>query len=244
MSLIAPELPSAELGTELATRLRPSLDGAKTLVEYAYRSLRKDIIDGTLEPGSKLRIEQLRTVYQIGSSTLREALSLLVSDALVVVEGQRGFRVSLISIEDLIDVTRMRKMMESMALREAIERGDDEWEAGIVASFHRLSKVEARLSEGTAEIAEAWEQCNSDFHKALIAACTSRWVLHFREILYHQSERYRRFSLISIGTRRDVHAEHEGIMRATLARDADAACALIGEHIDRTLDNMKPLLTS
>jgi DNA-binding GntR family transcriptional regulator len=216
--------------------------GAKTLIEYAYQRLRKDIICGVLAPDSKLRIEHLRAGYQIGASTLREALTLLVADALVISEGQRGFRVAPISLDDLKDVTRMRKMMETLALRESIERGDDQWEAGIVAAFHRLSRVEERLASEPEEVADSWEDRNSEFHKALIAACSSRWILYFREILYYQSERYRRFSLVALGARRDVHAEHQAIIEATLARDADLACRLTEEHMDKTVVNMARLL--
>ncbi len=66
----------------------------KTLVEAAYRSLRRNIIEGRLSPGEKLRIEHIKNDYGVGGATLREALSLLTSDALVVSQGQRGFRVA------------------------------------------------------------------------------------------------------------------------------------------------------
>lgn len=216
--------------------------GAKTLIEFAYKSLRKDIISGVLAPGSKLRIEHLRAQYEIGASTLREALTLLVADALVISEGQRGFKVAPISLADLKDVTRMRKMMETMALMEAIENGDDHWEGGIVAAFHRLSRVEERLRDDAAHYVDDWEERNNAFHQALIAACPSRWILHFREILYHQSERYRRFSLVSASISRDVHAEHLAIMEAALARDKDKAAKLLGEHMDRTMTHLTALL--
>jgi len=216
--------------------------GAKTLIEYAYQRLRKDIITGVLEPGSKLRVEHLRAAYKIGSSTLREALTLLVADALVTAEGQRGFRVAPISMDDLMDVTRMRKMMETLALREAIEKGDDRWEGAIVAAFHRLSRVEGRLAADAAAVADDWEDRNREFHEALIGACASRWIHHFRDILYHQSERYRRFSLVARDGRRDVHAEHQAIMEATLARQPNLACKLTEEHIDNTLAAVKRLL--
>jgi len=209
--------------------------GTKTLIEYAYQRLRKDIINGVLAPGSKLRIEHLRADYQIGSSTLREALTLLVADALVISEEQRGFKVAPISLDDLKDVTRMRKLLETLALRESIENGDDRWEGGIVAAFHRLSRVEEKLGTETELVADSWEDRNSEFHQALIAASTSRWTLHFRQILYYQSERYRRFSLTWQAERRDVHSEHKNIMDATLARDADLACRLTEEHMDKTL---------
>lgn len=216
--------------------------GAKTLIEFAYKSLRKDIISGELSPGSKLRIEHLRAKYGIGASTLREALTLLVADALVISEGQRGFKVAPISLEDLKDVTRLRKMMETMALMEAIENGDDHWEGGIVAAFHRLSRVEDRLYDDPKQFAEEWEERNNAFHQALIASCPSRWILHFREILYHQSERYRRFSLVSPSTGRDVHAEHKAIMDATLERDKEKAARLLELHMERTLTDLGNLL--
>jgi len=216
--------------------------GAKTLIEFAYKSLRKDIISGELAPGSKLRIEHLRAKYGIGSSTLREALTLLVADALVISEGQRGFKVAPISLEDLKDVTRLRKMMETMALMEAIDNGDDHWEGGIVAAFHRLSLVEERLYGDPKQFAEEWEDRNNGFHQALIAACPSRWILHFREILYHQSERYRHFSLVSPSTGRDVHLEHKAIMEAVLKRDKDQAGLLLDAHMERTLSHLTDLL--
>jgi len=59
---------------------------AKTLVAAAYQNLRRDIIEGRLAPGSKLRVEHLKDDYGVGSGTLREALALLVSDALVVTQ--------------------------------------------------------------------------------------------------------------------------------------------------------------
>jgi DNA-binding GntR family transcriptional regulator len=209
---------------------------SKTLVEFAYGRLREDILHGRHRPGEKLRVELLRNEYQVGSSTLREALSLLVADALVTSEGQRGFRVAPVSLDDLRDITRMRRLLECEAIREAIAQGDDAWEAGVVAAYHRLSRVEERLAGAvTQEVIDEWEERNRAFHEALMAGCASKWLHHFRGILYSQSERYRRMALSTRTIPRDIHAEHEAILRATLARDADAASALLAEHIERTL---------
>ena len=225
-------------GESAAAALSDERRSARTLVEFAYGKLRRDILCGRLEPGSRLRVEQLKSQYQVGSSTLREALSLLVADALVTSEGQKGFRVAPISLEDLRDVTEMRKFLETRAIREAIQHGDDEWEAGVVAAYHRLSRVEERLGEGPESLADDWEERNRAFHEALIAACPSKWLRHFRSILYHQSERYRRLSLIDRTIPRDVHAEHKAIMEAVLARDAERATRLTEDHMDRTLTVM------
>lgn len=207
---------------------------ARTMVEAAYDQIRHDVLSGKLPPGSKLRVEHLRAEYSVGASTLREALSRLVGEALVVAAGQRGFRVAPISVSDVTDLSELRKLLECHALRESIEHGDDRWEANVVAAFHRLSRIEERVHENPEELGDEWEDRNRAFHEALIAGCANRWVLHFREILYVQSLRYRRLSLTNRSIPRDVHAEHSAIFEATLARDADLACRQLADHIEKT----------
>jgi len=204
----------------------------KTLVETAYRALRRDIIEGRLAPGEKLRVEHLKDDYGVGAGTLREALSLLISDALVVSQGQRGFRVAPVSLEDFEDITRTRVMLECDALRQSIAKGDDAWEGDLLAAFHRLTKAEEKRI-GTDD-REEWEERNRIFHEVLISACPSRWLKHFIAILYQQAERYRRLSLYLKPIPRDVHQEHEALLHAAMARDTDKATALLGEHITLT----------
>lgn len=218
---------------------------ARTLVEYAYEALRQDILRGDLAPGERLRVEALKEVYKVGASTLREALTLLVGEALVTAEGQRGFRVAPISLADFEDIIRVRKLMELEALRESIRLGDDEWEAQVVAAFHRLTKVEEQLKNGDAKtLSGEWEERNRAFHDALISACPSRWLTHFIDILYQQSERYRRIALAGKAVGRDVHAEHEAIKNAALARDIGEAVRLSEIHIDRTFEVLSRMFDS
>ncbi|MDX9716371.1 MAG: FCD domain-containing protein [Thauera sp.] len=211
----------------------------KTLVEAAYNRLRRDIIEGVHPPGEKLRVEHLKDQYEVGAGTLREALLLLITDALVVGQGQRGFRVAPISLADFEDITRIRVLLETEALRQSIAFGDEAWEASLVAAFHRLSRAEQKLAEHDVSTTEEWELRNRAFHEALIAACPSRWIRHFQHILYQQSERYRRISLLRQPIPRDIHAEHQAIFDATLAREATRAISLLTEHILRTLDAVK-----
>ncbi|MBX3680896.1 MAG: GntR family transcriptional regulator, partial [Rhodocyclaceae bacterium] len=194
----------------LATRKYDVVDGEepRTLVETAYRRLRRDIIEGVRRPGEKLRVEHLKDIYDVGAGTLREALQLLITDALVVAQGQRGFRVAPISLVDFEDITRTRVLLETEALRQSIELGDDAWEADVLGAFHRLSRAEEKL-EGPEAAREEWEMRNRIFHEVLISASPSRWLRHFQTILYRQSERYRRLSLFNQPIPRDVHAEHE-----------------------------------
>src|SRR5579863_3457019 len=84
----------------------------QTLASTALERLRADILSCRLQPGQRLRFEELRTGYDLGLSPLREALMRLASEGLVRVEDHRGFRVAPISRSDLLDITFVRKELE------------------------------------------------------------------------------------------------------------------------------------
>ncbi len=197
--------------------------GYRTLIERTYGQLREDILDGKLVPGEKLLVEHLKSRYDVGAGTVREALSRLVSEAMVVAEGQRGFTVAPVSLDDFLDVTNVRVAVETDALRASVRNGDDFWRNRLRIAFERLTEVEVPLK---AENIRLWEQANMAFHGALLSACGSPWALRVVHQLTQHAERYRRFS-IGLHSERNVHNEHQQIFDAAMAgQDARAALAL------------------
>jgi GntR family carbon starvation induced transcriptional regulator len=214
------------------------LRSINTLAEAAYERLRADILGGRYAGGAKLAVRHLRERYSIGASPLREALNRLAADGFVSLTGQRGFRVAPISVADLRDVTRLRIIFETEALRDSIAAGDDSWEAGIVAAHHRLMKIEqARKPDFL-----AWEERNAAFHDALVAACPSPRLLQFRRNLFDQHKRYRSLSTVRLPLSRDITREHREIMTQALDRDSAGACAAVRVHIQRTAEGLEALL--
>tara|TARA_R110001592_G_scaffold363372_1_gene686032 strand:+ start:142345 stop:143004 length:660 start_codon:yes stop_codon:yes gene_type:complete len=205
---------------------------SKTLTDQAYRRLREDIIHGKYPPGSKLRIEFLKQTYEVGATPLREALYQLSADGFVQVQGQRGFRVADMSLEELEDITNLRVVLEGMALTESTGNSNDEWESRVVAAFHHLTKAESQDSPDIQE----WETRNREFHLALVSCCDSVWLMRFHEILYDQHKRYRNIARIDRSSRRNVHEEHTAIFNAALAKDIKALCAANELHIRRTAE--------
>ncbi|MEO8117769.1 MAG: GntR family transcriptional regulator [Rhodoferax sp.] len=211
----------------------------RTLVERAYLALRHDVVCGKLAPGERLRVEHLKDQYQVGAGTLREALSLLVSDALVTSEGQRGFRVAPISLADLEDVTNTRVMLETEALRQSIRHGDAQWEAALVASYQLLTQTE---NDPAGPEPELWERRNKAFHEALIAGFDSTWSKYLLSILYRHAERYRNINwrlTAAHASGRDVHREHEDIFRAAIDRQEARAALALEAHVRLTHDIVK-----
>lgn len=207
---------------------------SSSLTQDAYERLRADLLACRLQPGARLRINELCQALSVSLSAVREALSRLTSEGLVVAEPQRGFHVASISVEELRDLTGVRTHIEGLCLERAIAVGDVGCEAQLVAAFHRLSHTSEREPNDPQRMSEAWSAAHAAFHEALVGACDSPWLLRLRETLYAQSERYRRLSVPLAGIARDLNLEHRGIMDAVLAREAVRAKALMAQHLDLT----------
>ncbi len=212
-----------------------------TWSEHAFVALRRDILSGRLRPGTKLRIEQLRDYYRVGSTPLREALSRLSSEGLVHIEQLKGFRVATVSRRELEELCALRVLIESEALRQSTQNGDDAWEGQVVAAFHRLDRLEQRLRVGEIPDADEWEERNRQFHEALVAGAQSAWLLRLRRQLFDHFERYRRYSrnMIVETSLRALPDEHRVMMEAALDRRGDDLAALMSTHILSVLDLLR-----
>jgi DNA-binding GntR family transcriptional regulator len=213
-----------------------TLDAAagETLATVAYKRLRMDIIVGKRPPGERLRIEKLKSIYNIGPTPLREAMQKLAQEGLVFSEGNRGFTVAPLDLSEFQDLNLARTVVEQGALKLSIENGDTAWEARVVSAAYIMSKEDAALAAADDTLPESWELANTEFHTALVSACGSDWLLKIRTNLYDLCERYRRASVYQKAGARDLKAEHAAIAEAALARDVDRACALISDHFAQT----------
>jgi DNA-binding GntR family transcriptional regulator len=229
----------SSLPLNLRATARTESQPPRTLVERAYLALRQDVVCGKLAPGERLRVEHLKDRYEVGAGTLREALSLLMADALVTSEGQRGFRVAPISLADLEDVTNTRVMLETEALRQSIRRGDARWEADVISAYGLLTQSDTDLAGSGSEY---WERCNKSFHESLISAYDSAWTKYLLGILYRHAERYRNINwrlTAAHASGRDVRREHEDIFRAAIDRQEARASLALEAHVRLTHDIVK-----
>lgn len=203
-----------------------------TLTEKAYDALRHDIVRGHWSPGQQLRMAELSARYGMGFSPLREALSRLQAEGLTMLAPLRGFSVATLSLEEMWDTINLRVLIECEALRLSIQKGGDDWEAGIVSTLHALNRQSGRLSKGNEDDLWELERRHASFHLQLISACGSPRLLALAQRLYVDTERYRIPILLQSGpsSGRDVQKEHTDIADATLARKTDVATHRLTEH--------------
>ena len=228
---------------KMDTRSRMDPPEPQTLGGIALDRLRTDILLCRLRPNTRLRMEDLRERYGMSISPLREALMRLEAEGLVALEQNKGFKVSEVSRENLIDLMRTRIEIESIALRWSLEKGGVEWEANLLSAFHRLSRQRKIDPAHPDAISQDWSKEHAHFHTALVSACGSPTLLSIRSRLFEQAERYVALSIMSNGPLRDDVTEHKQLMRAALNRDIDKTLDLNRVHISRTLDKVAASLT-
>lgn len=215
---------------------QPSPPNSKglTLTEATYARVRNDILLGVCRPGEKLKLDAMRDLYGASINTLREILSRLISEGLVMSRGQGGFVVVPVSLADLRDITEMRLLLECRAARLSIEHADLEWESSLVAAYHKLSRAEEMVEKSPEKHSELYETYNREFHHALVAGCQSRWLLTFHSVMYDQSTRYRMLSFrVQDFPRDQSRREHREILDAALAHDAAQLEKVLTAHITK-----------
>jgi DNA-binding GntR family transcriptional regulator len=201
----------------------------ETIGESAYRRIRSDIIFGALAPGQKLRLERVSESYGTSIPTLRELLTRMCAEGLIVAEGQRGFEVAPVSAADFRQVAELRLLLENHALEQSFAAGDLDWEGRVVSAHHKLGVMEKRMLEGQRQDQELWKQCDWGFHHSLISACGSDVLLAAHAAAY---DRYLRYQMIAIVFRGEIAArEHQALLEAALVRDWNQAQKIMVSHI-------------
>jgi len=209
-------------------------DEIETIGDDGYRRIRADIVLGRLPPGQKLKLDGLKESYGVSVSTLREILSRLASEGLVLAEGRRGFEVAPVSIDNLKELAELRLLLEGHALQTSFAGADMEWEGRVVSAHHKLAATERLMSDGQCE-PEQWKRYDSEFHHALISNCGSQALMETHAAIF---DRYFRYQMIVLNYRGEEPAEqHQGLLNCALERNADKARAILLAHVSGCVEH-------
>ena len=216
--------------------------------EIAYLRVKQDILSGRLSDDTPLRIDPLKTAYDVGITPIREALARLEAEGFVTLHHNRGYYTTALSAEDFEDLVFSRATIEVELLRRSIERGGEEWEVGLVAAHRRLGNCKLDLRDPDLSDLERWEERHIAFHMALVGAAGAKHLLAFYRSIYDHFRRHQKafvlmpsanrvgqgdqeaLRAIESMERRMSNKEHAGLMEAALDRDIDLAVRLIREH--------------
>lgn len=207
-----------------------------TLSKHIRDALRNDILEGRWSPGAKLQLTDLSDHYETSSTVIREALTRLVGDRLVMLRPNRGFFVPELSLAELSDITEMRCVNESLAVAMAIERGSIEWESELMAAHHTLERTVRRDPDNPDMHTEEWNHAHQAFHAKLVEACGVPVLIALTCTLSDLTQLYGRWAGVATrDVKRDLIKEHRDILTAALDHDAKMAGALLRRHYETTL---------
>lgn len=193
------------------------------LAQVVAGEIRDRILGGRFAPGERLAEEPLSAELGVSRMPVREALRLLAAEGIIVLEPRRGASVASYTPEQMRELVEVRATLEGLNARLAARRHDP----AHVAKLEKIVADGARINERT-ELSVI-QANNARFHEALeeIAANSvlSGMVRSLRDrtaIIFARQSRAR--------TRENWH-EHEGILRAVIAGDAELAGLLATRHV-------------
>lgn len=209
---------------------------AVSIGEATFWTIRDEIIHGVLRPGDKLTLDRLKQRYEVSVGTLREVLTRLASEALVVAEGQKGFEVAPASEADMRDLGALRLLLETHGMNLSLAAGDLEWEGRVVAAHHKLAAIEKRLLAGESNRTPEWIIYDRSFHEALISACGSPSLMTMHATVF---DRFVRYHMLAESFRgKPVADDHQALLKAALARDAKTAQRLLEAHVNKGIEHV------
>jgi len=176
----------------------------------------------------------LREVYGVSVSTLREVLSRLAAEGLVLAEGRRGFEVAPVSPADLKELADLRLLLEAHAMERSFARADMEWEGRVVSAHHKLAATERGMTSKKADH-QLWKRYDSEFHQALMSNCGSQALMETHAAVF---DKYFRYLILALSFRGEVVSrQHRQLLDCALKRDAPGAKTVLTAHINECVEH-------
>ena len=200
-------------------------DRPKSLVQIAQDAIRRGIIQKELKLGQPLKEASLARPLQISNTPVREALSLLKAEGLVVSVPHKGYRVFTLNQEELVAFCELRFTLEAQALRYGIERNPKE----LVQKLHGiLLKMQKNQDESMRE-----EYLNLDnlFHISFFKACQNDFLLGHYQKINSMIETMRHYISISNEATQKSLENHEAIVNEIDQGKIPKAIELLEDHI-------------
>lgn len=198
--------------------------------DRAYRELRREIVEWQLAPGTVLGEVEQAARLGVSRTPLREALSRLVADGLVELQGARGLVVTAVSLDNITELFEARQALEQRAASLAAERRDQGIFAALQAEFRDSERL---LADNT-----LYYDLVARFDAAMDEAARSPYLVAALKGVRTHLVRIRRLAQDNPERLAAAASEHLLIVDAVVAGDGELAAHATHVHLYRSLQNI------
>jgi DNA-binding GntR family transcriptional regulator len=210
------------------------INSITSVSETLYGRLRDGILSGDFPPGRVLRQEELSRRFGASRVPLREAMTRLEVEGLIVLRPRRGYAVLSLEPAEIREIFELRSVVEEHLAGIAAKTRTEKDVADVLQSLSRMERIAAKTPNQT----DKWLDANSEFHARLLAAAHRRHAGRFAGMLRDQVEPYIR---VEIGLTKEVmqaEDEHRQMYDALEAGDASRLRRLCRQHCENTASRL------
>lgn len=186
------------------------------------KQLRKEIYSGYREPNEHLTEERLAERYSVGRMIIRQVLSQLATDGLVLIEPYKGASVAVVTIDQIYETFSVVAILEGFSAKLAAERISD----GDIKRLSNLLEEQKKVMEGKTK---SWQSLNYEFHRIINKSSGNKQIL---ELLRQKTQFTNYWFLAKPEANYKIALKaHEKIVAALMERNGNKARKFMEEHI-------------
>jgi DNA-binding GntR family transcriptional regulator len=206
----------------LLTREDAYVSGPQVLSE-----LRRVIASGRVPPGSPIPLDDVAAFFGVSLIPVREALKTLLGEGLLEHQPRLGYTVTALSQAELDELYVVRGALEAAALEAAVRQSTQ-------ADHDRATAIHDALGRAVAAAdADGFQRASREFHEALLSPCRMPRLLHMLDIAWNLTEPVQTMMRTTEEDRAGMREDHQLMLDAFVARDADALRSAADAHHER-----------
>ena len=208
-----------------------STEQARTIATRIHDQLEAEIAAGHLQPGTRLDEQEVAARFGASRTPVREAFRSLAAGHLVELRGRQGATLRSIGVYDLIEIFQVTAELEGLCARLSARRASPE-------QFAAMDAAHAALIAAAGEGPDRFYDVNQVFHEVIYEASCNGFLAGQTRKLRNRVAAYRRRVTRMPGRVEDTLREHEAVIAAIRAHDAEAAHAAMRAHVSLLGDNL------
>lgn len=199
-----------------------------------YADLRHKVVGGILTPGSRLSPAALAKGYDVSATVVREALTRLTGERFARCSPQQGFTIATATNEEFVSLMKVRTLIDSEGLSLSVAKGGLAWKGALVSAHYMLSNASASDEAAPGTVVK-FGYVYQNFHAAMISGCGNPCLISTSRQLYDETEIYRHYLRVLDPHTLERSSEHDRLLEAALAGNAEEAVAMLVAHYDKSM---------